>query len=335
MPRLFLRVLATSFVLPLAACGSTVSLHAPVIATSASRMAPVRIDLEPIVMGRGADGGISSGQARFTEPDPAAVLTSGMAAELAGRALHGTDAATFVVRCTLDRFALRTQSNLPGTRDYAVLYVDLTCEAERASDRAVVWRGALRARTAASGGNAFRRDTAMLQRLADRTVSDAARELASDLAVRALGLVSAPSARVFADETERASLGGIDDTPIGAAALIESAEKAASMLEALHDGDATIRAAAWNVIALAAGPGDPWPLGDVFTTDDDLLVRFFQYKALARQGSARQLAQLHAARLKEDEPLLAELADDAQATGGIGFARTNASAVTKGTTTSP
>jgi hypothetical protein len=88
------------------------------------------------------------------------------------------------------------------------------------------------------------------------------------------------------------------------------------------------------------------------TLDDDALVRFVQYKALARLGSAEALDRLGQAAAKEDEPLLAELLRDAAATRGTGFPRkgydargaagaggtaggAKASPATKGTTARP
>jgi hypothetical protein len=321
----------------LVACGSTVRLHAPVIAESTARTMAAKLELEPITMKPGADAGTSVNGKRvgFEHPDPAAALTAGIRAELAGRALQGGEPGGYAVRCSLERFAMRTQTNMAGTRAYAVLYADLACDAERTADHALVWRGMLRGRATAMGGSTFGRDASMMQKLADRMMSDAARELASDLAVRALDLVAGASARVFADEDERATLGGIDDTSLGAAALTESAEKAAQVAPLLHDSDASIRAAAWNIVAMASGPGDPWALGDVFTPDDELTVRFYQYKALAREASAATMAQLRGASAHEDESILSELARDALGSGGLTFPRTKANADTNGTTIKP
>src|SRR5207247_1107613 len=53
MIRAFLRVFF--FAAPaLGGCGSTVSLHAPDIATSVARTTPARVEVEPIAMRRGA-----------------------------------------------------------------------------------------------------------------------------------------------------------------------------------------------------------------------------------------------------------------------------------------
>ena len=312
------------------------SLHAPVVAESLARTMPAKVDLEPITMKRGADEGtsISGKRVAFERPDPAGALTSGIRAELGGRALQGGEPGGYGVKCVLERFAIRTQSNVAATRTYAVLYGDLGCEVERVADHALAWRGMLRGRGAAVGGSTFARDSTILQKLADRLMSDVARELASDLAVRALNLVAGASARVFTDEEARVTAAGIDDTPLGASALAESAEKAAQASALLHDGDATVRASAWNVVAMASGPGDTWGLG-VFAPDDDMLVRFYQYKALARQGSPAAMEELHKALSHEDESVLVDFARDAISSGGIGFARTKASAETNGTTMSP
>jgi hypothetical protein len=82
-----------------------------------------------------------------------------------------------------------------------------------------------------------------------------------------------------------------------------------------------MRAAAWNVAAMAAGPGDPWPAGSAMKLDDDPLVRFVQYKALARFGGESARARLQQASKEEDEPLLVEFVRDALATDGTGLAR--------------
>jgi hypothetical protein len=318
-----------------AACGaSAVSLHAPSIAATLARSGAARIDLEPITTQPSVAASVAD-RGGFGAGDPAAVLTTGMKAELGGRALRGGDPDGYVVRCALERFALRTQSNVAGTRAYAALYVDLTCEAHGGAERARVWGGRLRARDAATGGGTFGREPATMQRLVDRLVSDAARELASDLAIRALGLSGEPSARVFTDEAERADLASIDDAPGGVAALSESADAATSAAKATRHAEPLLRAAAWNVIAMAAGPGEPAPFSAPFALDEDILVRFYQYKALGRMASTEALAQLRVAAAKEEESLLGDLARDAVATDGIGFARTNATAATNGATTRP
>jgi hypothetical protein len=230
-PALAAVVLAAS-----AACGaSAVSLHAPSIAATLARSGAARIDLEPITTQPSVAASVAD-RGGFGAGDPAAVLTTGMKAELGGRALRGGDPDGYVVRCALERFALRTQSNVAGTRAYAALYVDLTCEAHGGAERARVWGGRLRARDAATGGGTFGREPATMQRLVDRLVSDAARELASDLAIRALGLSGEPSARVFTDEAERADLASIDDAPGGVAALSESADAATSAAKARRTG---------------------------------------------------------------------------------------------------
>jgi len=49
----------------------------------------------------------------------------------------------------------------------------------------------------------------------DRMMSDAAREMASDLLVRVLGLTGVPSARAFEDEQQQKEIAGIDDGDLG------------------------------------------------------------------------------------------------------------------------
>ena len=145
-------------------------------------------------------------------------------------------------------------------------------------------------------------------------------------------------------ELSTLNLAGIDEGLIGDMALAERIDRAAIDV-ALGDPLVSVRAAAWNAVAMSVGPGDPWPLGDTFVTDDDARVRFYQYKALAREASAATLVQLQTAAKSEPDAMLAELAADALASGGIGSPRLsrssrfspspNAITVTKGTTTSP
>jgi hypothetical protein len=184
-----------------------------------------------------------------------------------------------------------------------------------------VWRGELRGRACAAADNVLGSDSSTTLHLASRVMSDAAREMASDLALRALVLTADPSARVFADESQQRAIAGLDDTPFGPAALEENAAAVPRAMRAATDHDATVRAAAWNVVAMAAGPGDPWVAGEKLDLDESPLVRFVQYKALARLGDATALGELRAAAQREEHPLLAEMLSDSLATGGIGLAR--------------
>jgi hypothetical protein len=255
--------------------------------------------------------------------------------ELHGRALQG-DAAGFAAECRLDRFAIRTHSAMSSSSALTTMFVDMSCTARRRQDGAPVWRGELRARTVATAGVLFAGDDGSLESRVTRMFGDASRELASDL-VRALALGSSPSARVFRNEAAARIQSGIDDTPLGPAALAEKPEGVAPVLPSLKDEESPLtRASAWNVVALAAGPADPWLAGASLALDQDAYVRFYQYKALGRLGTPPALRQLQAALGSEDEPQLAELLRDTLASGGIGVTRsTNASAATKGSTTSP
>jgi len=299
------------------ACGGCsagpLALDAPNVAPSQARD-PTPVQLDPIATGAAVTG-------EFVPPGPAAVLTAAMSSELAGRALRGGEPGGYGVRCTLDRFALRTRSSVADSQEMMALYADLSCEARRRHDGAVVWRGELRGRTCAAADNVLGSDSSTTLRLANRVMSDAAREMASDLAVRALALKADPSARVFADEAQQRSTAGLDDTPFGPAALEESPEAVPRAMRAAADHDATVRAAAWNVVAMASGPGDPWVAGEKLDLDEDPLVRFVQYKALARLGDATALHELRGAAQREEHSLLAELLKDSLATGGIGLAR--------------
>jgi hypothetical protein len=306
-------LLIVLFLLP-SSCGGPLSLPAPNVSPMLARE-PTRVDLDPIE----TRGAVVLGD--YAAPGPAAVLTAAMGQELAGRGLTGGERGGYSVRCSLGRFAMRTQTTPLEGVEMLALYADLSCEAKRAEDGAPVWRGELRGRAVASAGNLLGSDPGTTGRLLARALSDASREMATDLAVRGLGLLAAPSVRVFTDEGQQKAASGLDDTPWGAAALQQNADAGRRALASLDPHDAALRAAAWNVVAMAAGPGDPWVAGDTIALDPEPLVRFVQYKALARHGSEAALAQLRAASGKEGDSLLAELAKDALASGGIGVAR--------------
>lgn len=311
-------LLAVAAIATTAGCAPpTVTLHAPRCAPCTAREAPTRVEVEPLTTreGAAADSTLAVGH-----PEPAEVLTSGLKEELAARALAGGAPGGYRVRCGLDRFALRARTGMVGSVAAVIVYVDLACAVEARETQALVWRGALRGRSLASGRMPLSGEAALVQSLADRAMSDVVRELASDLAVRVLGLGGAPSARVFADEAARASTGGVDDAPFGGAALSEARDKLALVLPSLGDLDPQVRAAAWNAVAMAMGPREPWLAPDTLL-DDDPTVRFYQYKALARTANARALAKLEEARAREDEAWLRELLGDALATGGLGLPR--------------
>jgi hypothetical protein len=272
------------------------------------------VDLDPIEV-----RGIVQGD--FAPPGPAAVLTAAMSQELVGRALTGGDAGGYGVRCTLDRFAVRSETRITENAEMLTLYADLSCEAKRANDGASVWRGELRGRACEQGNNVLGTSMGVTQHLVNRALSDAAREMASDLALRVLGLRAVPSARVFADESQQQSSSGLDDTPWGAASLEENPSAVDHALRTLDKRDARLRAGAWNVVAMASGPDDPWLAGEKLALDEEPLVRFVQYKALARHGGDVALAQLKGAAEKESDGLLVELARDSLASGGIGVPR--------------
>lgn len=295
------------------ACGgSPLALSAPNVAPSRARE-PTPLSVEPIAPGAGIAGS-------FAPPGPASVLTAAMNGELAGRAVHGGERGGYAVLCTLDRFALRHHASVTvGT--LLVLYADLGCEARRTADGRAVWRGELRARTCSAENHLLGSDPGTMQRLANRALSDAAREMASDLVIRALGLAAEPSARVFADDSEQHSAAGLDDSPFGPAALSETSASMDAAMRATGDRDAQLRAAAWNVVAMAAGPGDPWRGGATLALDDDPLVRCVQYKALARLGTPAAMQQLSSAEAKEDDAVLSELVADAVKSGGTGLPR--------------
>ena len=272
------------------------------------------MDLDPIESPGIAEHG-------YAPPGAAAVLTAAMAQELSGRALTGGEAGGYTVRCTLDRFATRSEMRVTESAELLALYVDLSCEARRTSDGVAVWRGELRGRAVAEASNVLGSNVGVKERLVNRALPDAAREMASDLALRALGLGAVPSARVFADEKQQSASSSLDDTPWGAAALQENAAAVERAMHTLDARDTTLRAAAWNVVAMAAGPGDRWVAGEKLVLDDAPLVRFVQYKALARYGGDVAMGELRTAAAKDGDAVLAELARDSLASGGIGVAR--------------
>ena len=296
-------------------CSGPLTLSGPSIAPAAAR-SPSPVDVDPIAAGAAITGD-------FTPPGPAAVLTAAMNAELRGRALHGGDAGGYTARCTLDRFAVRSHASVTESRELLTLYADLSCDVSRSADHAPVWRGELRARVFSVEPNVLGSDVSARPRMLDRALSDAAREIASDLAVRALGLLAEPSARVFTDGAQQRARAGLDDSPFGPAALQETAAASEAVRQGMGDASPGVRAAAWNAAAMAAGPGDDWMFGAALALDDDVGVRFEQYKALARIGSPRALAQLRSAARGEGEPLLAELLADAIGSGGTGLARSH------------
>lgn len=318
-----------------AGCANTpLALHVPQMPPAAAR-APTPVDVEPIAKAA-EDHVVVHGRRVVASGQPELVLTDGMRTELAARALHGGERGGYTVRCSLDRFAIRDAKDDGAAT--MIAYADLACTAARKADGARVWRGELFGRSiAASKTSVFSSDDEMWQRLADRVMSDVSRELASDLAVGVLRLTTSPSGRSFAGEDAERALEGVDDVaPYGAWALAEDLDAAKRVFDSgdLKHPDPRVRAAAWNVVAMAEQPGTPWVAGIETVPDDDVYVRFFQYKALARYASKASLVELKIAVKREGQSLLEELGKDALALGGIGVRRA-ATAATSGTTTSP
>ncbi|MEO6418909.1 MAG: hypothetical protein ABIP39_05855 [Polyangiaceae bacterium] len=329
----------SSFFLALAAMGcskSTIALHAPNCPPSQARTDATRVEIEPISIVGDAHPEVP-GDWKFAPPGPAHVLTGGMSTELLARALEGGEQGGYVAHCRLDRFAMRTKTETTIGRTLASLYVDLACDVNRKADKAIVWRGALRGRgISAADSSVFLNDDQMLQSLADRLMSDVSRELASDLAVRVLALKTKSSGRVFANEAAEREGAGINDTAMGGAALSESQESAKAASSSLRDPDPMVRAAAWNVIAMASAPDEEWVGGIDDRIDDDAFVRFYQYKAFARHGSRATLSALRRALRAEPQPLLEEfLKDILSGEGLVVRGGRKANAETNGTTTSP
>ena len=274
------------------------------------------IDLEPIARPSDRDPEVP-GKRGIAPPGPAEVLTGGIAAELRARALHGGEPGGYGVRCTLDRFAIRTDTVKRFLIE--VVYVDLACDVRRKADRALVWRGELRGRAGAiEAERMFATDDAAYQALADRLMSDASREIASDLAIGVLGLEASPSKRVFANDGAERESAGIDDGALGSLILAEDEDATRAVVPQLREGDPLTRAAAWNAVAMAARPDGSWIAGIETSYDDDAFVRLFQYKAFARHASPSALSDLRRALKREDQTFLEEFLRDAIAAGTLG-----------------
>jgi hypothetical protein len=317
------------------ACSAApIALHAPNEPPAMAREKATRVDLLPISILPAAEDVVVS-KITIQAPGPAPVLTAAMRTELGSRALTGGEPGGYQAKCHLDRFAFRTDKF--DSLGMALLYVDLGCTVSRARDGVAVWRGALRGRGAAAGKTAeFSDDDQMWQAFADRMMSDVSRELASDLVIAVLDLTAKPSERVFGNEEAQRLTAGVDDTPFGAIALSQDTAAASGVVNQLRDPDPILRASAWNAIAMASGPDRPWVGGVDTIYDDDAYVRFFQYKALARQASASALADLKRLLKRENQSLLEESIKDSLASGGIGLRRPRSdTAATKGATTSP
>lgn len=309
------------FSIVLAGCGSTpLALHAPQTVASANDVGSTPIDFEPITMPKTANP-IVKGDLDFAPPSPADVLTSAIGSELRARTFHGGDHAGYVVKCRLDRFAFRTDTELRYA--LALLYVDMNCNITKKSDASLAWRGELRGRgIAAAKKNEFDHEDDMWQAFADRAMSDVTRELASDIAVGALGLQGSATVRSFAnDDTEKAT-SSVNDGPLGPVALAEDVGQTKRMaVPELNSRFSAVRATAWNAVALASFPDEPWIGGIDTVLDEDAYVRFFQYKALARHGSRATMLEVRRAYKKENQDLLKEFLKDLVASDGLTFPR--------------
>jgi hypothetical protein len=225
------------------------------------------------------------------------------------------------VNCRLDRFALRTDTELRYA--IAILYVDLNCSITTKSDHTLVWRGELRGRGIAAGRkNEFDHEDEMWQAFADRSMSDVTRELASDIAVGALDLRGSTTVRSFTNEDTEKATTGVNDLPLGPTALAEDVPQTKRLaVPELRSRFSGVRASAWNAVALASFPDEPWIAGIDTLLDEDAYVRFFQYKALARHGSRATLTELRRAHKKESQDLLKEFLKDLIASDGLTFPR--------------
>jgi hypothetical protein len=310
------------FSILLAGCGgTTVSLHEPQTVASVNESGATPIDFEAISLPKTANP-IVKGDLNFAPPSPADVLTGAIRNELRRRSFHGGNPAGYVVKCRLDRFALRTDTELRYA--IAILYVDLNCNVDNKNDGTLAWRGELRGRgVAAAKKNEFDHEDEMWQAFADRTMSDVTRELASDIAVGALDLRGSATLRSFAnDDTEKATT-SVNDGALGPVALSEDPSQAKRFaVPELKSRFSMVRATAWNAVAMASFPDEPWIGGIDTVLDEDAYVRFFQYKALARHGSRATLLEVQRAHKKETQDLLKEFLKDLVASDGLTFPRT-------------
>jgi hypothetical protein len=305
----------------LSGCASTpIALHAPQTVASASDAGATPIDFERITLPKTNDP-VVKGDLDFAPPSPADVLTSAVGSELRARTFHGGDHAGYIVRCRLDRFAFRTDTQLRYA--LAILYVDLSCTITTKSDNTLAWRGELRGRgIAAARKNEFDHEDDMWQAFADRTMSDVTRELASDIAVGALDLRGSATVRAFSnDDTEKAT-SAVNDGALGPVALAEDVPQTKRLaVPELTSRFSAVRAVAWNAVALASFPDEPWIGGIDTVLDEDAFVRFFQYKALARHGSRATLLEVRRAHKRETQDLLKEFLKDLVASDGLTFPR--------------
>ena len=305
----------------IAGCASTpIVLNEPQTVASANVAGATPIDFEPITLPK-KDEAIVKGDLDFAPPPPNDVLTASIASELRMRGFRGGDAGGYVIKCRLDRFAFRTDTELRYA--IALLYVDLNCSVTKKSDASLAWRGELRGRgIAAARKNEFDHEDTMWQAFADRTMSDVTRELASDIATGALELRGTPSMRAFANEDAEKAATGVNDSPLGPVALAEDVAQTKRLaVPELKSRFSAVRAVAWNAVALASFPDEPWIGGIDTVLDEDAYVRFFQYKALARHGSRATLLELRRAHKKESQDLLKEFLKDLVASDGLTFPR--------------
>lgn len=304
-----------------AGCGSTrLTLHEPqTVARSDVNAGTPVIDFQPITMHAGKTPVVAKGFDLVGMPSM--VLSSALSSELNTRAVKGGVPGGYVVACRLERFAFRTDTDLHVA--LAILYVDLGCSMTTKADKTLVWRGELRGRAIAAGRrDEFADEDDLWQAYADRTMSDVTRELATDIIVGALHLEQTVSMRAFDDQDAEHASAGVNDAPLGPVAL--SGDPAVVKREAVSDLQSRIagtRAVAWNAVAMASAPDLPWIGGIDTVLDDDVYVRFFQYKALARHASKATLLDLRVAHKREVQDLLKELVKDSLTSDGIGFPR--------------
>ncbi len=300
--------------LALAGCGAgPLVLDAPDIARAVAR-APSPVEVEPI-----ADGAAIVGD--YMPPGPAAVLTAAMNTELAGRALHGGESGGYSVRCTLDRFAVRSHASRRAWRRRRRGSPSTpTCRARppRARPRRHVAGRAAR-RAVAEGSNLLGSGASVRQRCRPGVLRRGARDGERPRAPRARPAGRAERPRLRRRRPAEAAA-GLDDSPFGAAALEQNGAPSSARAKGSHDGTRTC--------ARARGTSSRWRRGRrslgrgrEAALDDEPRVRFVQYKALARHGGDAALAQLRRRRADRGRLGAARAAGGALATRGIGVAR--------------
>lgn len=282
-----------------------------------------------------------TGSTNEVGPDVARVLASEMATELSASAPRLPNRPNHVASCKLERFCIQEDWSRRQDWHLLIAYADVICDVRDASESVTNWRGLIRGRAAAALSPSVDFPERGSRILVDRAIADLGRELASDLLVASLDDRPLATERIFRQPEAKVVFGGVLDAPRANLALVQDAERARELVESTDKSPAAM-ARHWNAIGLLAGGGRPW-LGGIRTNlSSDALVRFFQYKALARHASPATLRELERASAEEPISILQVFALDAVASSGLAPVgrharpqRVSASRKTTGTTTNP